>query len=263
MLLAFTITAVAQLRSQESHKSELISQLLFGETAVVIDETKDFFKVQCSFDKYEGWVHKNQVTIIHQDVLHNVPFYYTQFDTSIVKINGKSLVVPFGSCLYVTPSGKLVLNDIYNIEFEFGNNTSNTVLPPMLLPETMASFTKAYQNTPYLWGGKSALGIDCSALVQQFFKLIHISLPRDAKDQAMLGESIGFLQEAKPFDVAFFDDAEGNIVHTGILLNTQTILHAYGSVREDNIDVAGIVHKDNKQRTHQLRCIKRFITNTR
>lgn len=259
MLQIFTITAVAQLRNEASHKAELISQLLFGETAWVINETKDFYKLQCQFDSYEGWVHKNQVTVVHDNILKNIPTYYTQFATTRVKINGKSLSVPFGSCMYTTPNASLVLNDIYTIEFEFGNLKENIVTAPILSDESFKNFKKAYQSTPYLWGGKSALGIDCSGLVQQFFKLVDINLPRDAKDQALLGTDIGFLQEVKLFDVAFFDDEEGNIIHTGILVNPSTILHAYGSVREDTIDVAGIIHADNKQRTHKLRCIKRFI----
>lgn len=259
MLQAFTITAVAHVRNEASHKAELISQLLFGETAIVVDETKDFYKVQCNFDNYQGWVHKNQVTLIQETLLQHLPTYYSQFKETIVIINGKSIVVSFGSCMYISPNAKLVLNDFYTIEFEFSNTKENTVVPPTLLHESFTNFRKAYQSTPYLWGGKSALGIDCSGLVQQFFKLVNINLPRDAKDQALLGTAIGFLQEAQTFDVAFFDDAEGNIIHTGILLNTQTILHAYGSVREDNIDVAGIINIDTKQRTHKLRCIKRYL----
>lgn len=259
MFQVFTITAVAHMRSEPEHKAELISQLLFGETAYVFEQKNDFYRLKSASDNYIGWVHKNQVTAVDETKVQTLKNYYTQFQETMISINGKEIVVPFGSKMYVATNSKLQLNETYSIEFTLANEPENSGDDQILLQHAYTNFRLAYKSTSYLWGGKSALGIDCSGLVQQFFKLVNVNLPRDAKDQAMQGVDIGFLQEVKPFDVAFFDDEEGNIIHTGILLSTTTILHAYGSVREDVIDVAGIIHADTKQRTHKLRCIKRFI----
>jgi cell wall-associated NlpC family hydrolase len=117
--------------------------------------------------------------------------------------------------------------------------------------------TLLYENVPYLWGGKSSFGIDCSGFVQQVFKLFGKHLLRDTYQQATQGESIGFLQEVQCGDLAFFDNAEGRIVHVGILLNSETIIHASGNVRVDTMDSYGIINRNTGMRTHQLRVIKR------
>ena len=116
-----------------------------------------------------------------------------------------------------------------------------------------------FLNTPYLWGGRSVFGADCSGFVQTVFLYLQIKLPRDATHQALEGEAVGFLQEMKCGDLAFFDDPEGNIIHVGILLSESDIIHAYGKVRVDKIDNQGIINTDTGNRTHKFRLIKRFI----
>ncbi len=118
-----------------------------------------------------------------------------------------------------------------------------------------------FLNTSYLWGGKSSFGIDCSGFTQTIYRLLNISLPRDAWQQAEKGETIGFLQEARTGDLAFFDDEEGRIIHTGILLNDHEIVHAAGNVHIDPIDHAGIPDVRTGERTHRLRIIKRIMNN--
>ena len=124
--------------------------------------------------------------------------------------------------------------------------------------ETIRSLTTKYLNTSYLWGGRTIYGIDCSGFTQQIFKFLNIKLPRDAYQQASLGEIVGFLQEATCGDLAFFDNAEGKITHVGIMLDGATIIHASGKVRVDDIDNYGIINRDTGERTHQLRIIKRY-----
>ena len=129
-----------------------------------------------------------------------------------------------------------------------------------------AEFTEAsikeisiqFLNTSYLWGGRSVFGIDCSGFVQQVFRFFNKPLQRDAYQQATDGEVVGFLQEAKCGDLAFFDNEEGKITHVGILYNADTIIHASGKVRIDKIDNMGIVNSDTGERTHNLRIIKRY-----
>jgi cell wall-associated NlpC family hydrolase len=89
--------------------------------------------------------------------------------------------------------------------------------------------------------------------------MIGIDLLRDASHQSTQGNSVDFLQQAQCGDLAFFDDADGQIYHVGILLDSQEIVHASGKVRKDTIDSAGIVNRDTGQRTHQLRIIKRYF----
>jgi cell wall-associated NlpC family hydrolase len=129
-------------------------------------------------------------------------------------------------------------------------------------PKSIRQLTYKFLNTPYLWGGKSVFGVDCSGFTQTIFKFLHIPLLRDAYQQATQGEAVGFLEETKTGDLAFFDNEEGKITHVGILLSANEIIHASVKVRIDKIDNMGIVRSDNFQRTHHLRIIKRLLPAT-
>lgn len=124
--------------------------------------------------------------------------------------------------------------------------------------DSLKKISYTFINTSYLWGGRSVFGIDCSGFTQVVFKCLSIPLLRDASQQATQGDEVGFLQEGKSGDLAFFDNHAGRITHVGILLNENTIIHASGKVRVDTIDSLGIVNTDTGQRTHKLRLIKRI-----
>jgi cell wall-associated NlpC family hydrolase len=115
-----------------------------------------------------------------------------------------------------------------------------------------------YLDAPYLWGGRSVFGIDCSGFTQMVFKQFGIRLKRDAWQQAEQGELLGFLQESRAGDLAFFDNEDGRITHVGIMLNNQQIIHASGKVRIDSIDAQGIYNTELNRYTHKLRILKRF-----
>ena len=116
-----------------------------------------------------------------------------------------------------------------------------------------------YLNAPYLWGGKTPFGIDCSGFTQMVYKLCGHKLFREAKQQATQGEVLSFIEESEPGDLAFFDNNEGVITHVGIIMKDNYIIHAHGKVRIDRIDHSGIYNVDSKRHTHKLRVIKKII----
>ena len=116
-----------------------------------------------------------------------------------------------------------------------------------------------YLNAPYLWGGKTPFGIDCSGFTQMVYKLNGYKIHRDASQQALEGEPLSFIEESEVGDLAFFDNDEGNIIHVGIIMENNYIIHASGKVRIDRLDHLGIYNPELKKHTHKLRVIKKII----
>ncbi|MDE5743932.1 MAG: C40 family peptidase, partial [Bacteroidales bacterium] len=125
--------------------------------------------------------------------------------------------------------------------------------------EALLKSAAQWLNTPYLWGGKSIFGTDCSGFTQTLYRIYGIQLPRDAKDQAGAGEAVIFLDEAKAADLLFFDNENEQLVHVVIYMRNSRIIHASGMVRIDTIDHQGIYRQDTKNYSHKLRLIRRMF----
>ena len=247
MTYAVCVVAVAPLRKESSHRSEIISELLVGEFAIILEETKDFTKVKCLYDGYEGWCQRSQLEKVNEMIETN---YFLLDDIGNIEVNDQSCRISCATPIFKT--------DAYfgRFHFNYKNVSGWNASEAMFSEDNIKLISYKFLNVPYLWGGKSVFGIDCSGLTQQVFKLFNIKLERDAYQQAEQGEVVGFLQEAKCGDLAFFDNEDGKIVHVGVLLDNQTIIHASGKVRIDKIDNAGIINNDTGERTHRLRIIK-------
>lgn len=254
MIMVACIVPVCPMRKEAAHRSEMVSQLLFGEYAELLETTDSFSKLRGCRDGYEGWCQNGQITIaegIADEVFH--PKLTPDWSATIV-FNGQPMQIPMGANLSAMKDGK---GSIGKFDFSF---TGNLIDPAKnyFSPKALRSLAMQFLNTSYLWGGRSVFGIDCSGYVQLLFLFFNKGLPRDAYQQAMLGEVVGFLQEAVCGDLAYFDNAEGHITHVGLLLDPETIIHASGRVRIDRIDTQGILNGDTGERTHTLRIIKRY-----
>lgn len=248
------VVPLAPLRAEGSHRAEMVSQILFGETALVINETKDFYQIRLHQDGYEGWCQKLQLQLVAEDLSFATNGVattgYTSSWINSAVFNGQPIQLPLGSPIVSYTSSNFVFTYTGTIW-----DSVNKICTPVEL-EMLA---KQFLGTAYLWGGRSVFGIDCSGFVQMVFKLLNVRLPRDAYQQAEMGEAIGFLAEAKLGDLAFFDNEQGKITHVGILLSPHQIIHASAVVRIDPIDQAGIVSSSTGLRTHQLRTIRRIV----
>ena len=257
-----TLVTVAPMRAEASHRSEMVSQLLFGELAEGQEESGDFVKVKCLYDGYEGWVQRSQLALVDRGA-HDLTVIAKGGEGIPVLVDGDPVALSPGSEYYFRASarGQVQYNSLETDGhlIQYPENAASAVLAPAVGPDQVVSLARTFLGTPYLWGGKSRWGIDCSGLVQMVFKQAGMFVPRDAWQQAEGGDVVGFLQEARPGDLAFFDNAEGRITHVGILLGPSEILHASGVVRIDPIDHQGIVHRQSGRRTHSLRIIKRFF----
>ncbi len=248
------IVPIVPMRAEASHRSEMVSQFLFGESAELLEKTKDFFKVRLLFDDYIGWCQANQLLEIPDPSLQQGSNLLNGDFLGAVHVNDGLMQIPFGLPMYFFEHGKAAMGN-YSLIFE---GKYWNPLDADFNEETIQWITGNFLNTAYLWGGRTIFGIDCSGFTQQVFRFLNIRLPRDAYQQAALGEIVGFLQEAVCGDLAFFDNEEGKITHVGIMLDGQTLIHASGRVRIDDIDNFGIINRNTGERTHQLRIIKRY-----
>ncbi|PUZ25980.1 hydrolase Nlp/P60 [Chitinophaga parva] len=258
MPYAVTIVPVSPLRKLAAHTSEMISQSLFGDCLEVLHEADNgWVKIRHQYDGYEGFITASHIEPVPLDYYEAAPTHFTAGWSNTVTVNDLPMHLPFG-CVLKTEEA--VTWGLTSIRF----NAALTLLPkhhPGSEPfrQQLLAFAHAYLNTAYLWGGRTVFGVDCSGFTQSVYRVLGIPLLRDAYQQATQGQVLDFLQEARPGDLAFFDNAEGRITHVGILLNDHEILHASGKVRIDAIDTQGIINAETGVRTHQLRIIKRLF----
>lgn len=246
---------VSPMRAEPSHRSEMVSQQLFGEKSFVIERSAGWVKIQLRYDGYQGWVQQSHVVQIDDDIYNKNEKGLTSEWINEVDYNGHIMYVPMGSSVSAFKNGMAFWRK-NSVHFKGKTwDPEEIKLNPKLIKQIAFKFL----NTSYLWGGKSVFGIDCSGYAQMVFKFLNIYLPRDAWMQAEQGETVNFLQEAHCGDLAFFDNEEGKIIHVGILLNENEIIHSSGKVRIDKIDTQGILNMETKQRTHKLRIIKRYF----
>ncbi len=241
--------SIVPLRAEASDLSEMVSQVLYGEHFKILEIRKKWSRIRLAFDKYEGWVDNKQfINISEKD--------YFDFDKTNLKLSTDlvDFITDSSNQLFSVCLGSSVSASNY-LEHQFEGKLVSEVYPKQHLIETAL----LYLNTPYLWGGKTPFGIDCSGFTQMVYKLNGYKLLRDASQQATQGEALSFIEESEPGDLAFFDNDEGKITHVGIIMKDNYIIHAHGKVRIDRLDHSGIFNYDVRNHTHKLRVIKRII----
>jgi len=247
-------------REEPADASEMVSQLLFGEQYKILEERAKWCRIRAAYDKYESWIDRKQVVEISREQYDSlskskkVPC--TMDLVSVVKNSTDNTLLPIllGSTLPNWANGKAEVDDLC---FEYDGlvfDEEKTRDKSELVENAFL-----YLQAPYVWGGRSPFGIDCSGFSQLVYKLSGKKLPRDAYQQADIGQTLSFVEEAEPGDLAFFDNSEGKITHVGILLEDNYIIHASGKVRIDRIDHQGIYNVDTKSYSHKLRLIKRIL----
>lgn len=230
--------------------------MLFGEHFSIIEKQKKWSKIKLFFDDYEGYIDNNQFEEISEDLFYKLStkeqIYSGEIIDFITSSTNELITIPLGSRLPFFYENKFSIN---TKKFEFEGDILTGKLPKNEIIQKAFTFL----NTPFLWGGKTPYGIDCSGFTQMVYKLCGYKLLRDAKQQATQGEVLSFIEECEPGDLAFFDNEEGEIIHVGIILNDYHIIHAYGKVRIDTLDHSGIFNADIQKHTHKLRVIKKLV----
>lgn len=232
------IVTVAPVRAESSDKAEIVTEILFGESADILEVNKNWTKIKMHYDGYEGWMDTKQIKTVTDEELAKRKVTVITEDFSSVLMNDGKILLSMGS----------------EVEFPaVASRRSHDVR------ESVALTAREFLNVPYLWGGKSFFAVDCSGFTQLVYKIHNVKLPRDTYQQAEIGEPLTFVEESQPGDLAFFENEEGRIIHVGIMLENQKIIHASGKVRIDTLDSTGIFNKEMNKHTHKLRVIKSVL----
>jgi gamma-D-glutamyl-L-lysine dipeptidyl-peptidase len=261
--------SVIPVRAEPSNRSEIVSQVLFGELYRITETGNSWIKIKLFFDGYEGWIDLLQANVIGEREYFRLAGSATAITTDLVQLITKEsdrsmtpLVI--GSSLPAFEESRIrVEKEVFFYEGTVSDNllrvTNYADQNLVRNRQQLMEYALLYMNSPYMWGGRSPFGIDCSGFVQMVYKLQGIKLLRDASQQAGQGEIVSLLAEAEPGDLAFFDDAEGNIIHVGVLTDRSNIIHCSGHVKIDFLDHEGIYNANLQKYTHKLRLIRRIL----
>lgn len=254
MSYAICTVAAAPVRKEPSHRSEMTNQLLFGETFEVLEEKEEWRFVRSLYDGYEGWLTDHLIQLCEASLALPKPAYVATALANTVQQGTSSFEIPMGAHLtgFNESSGSL-----WNPQLSFKGRyrkTANIANTQMLV---RSAYT--WVNVPYLWGGKTLMGVDCSGFVQTLFKVMGIALLRDAWQQEEGGKAVASLEEGREGDLLFFKNENGRVTHVGLLLEGNKVIHAAGKVRIDPVDMEGIIHNESGKRTHRHLTMRRYL----
>ncbi len=233
-------------RFSRSEKAEMTNQLLFGEQVEILEEQNNWLLIRSLFDAYEGWISAGFSSdfLMFSQIKPEQPQIVVSSPTAqLIGVNYQPLI-SFGS--FLSSTDKIAAGT--QVIFDPDKPTKNALL----------GYAKALLGVPYLWGGRTVYGMDCSGFIQLIHKVIGIYLPRDASQQALHGTTLNFIEEVQAGDLAFFDNEEGIITHVAMFTDNKHVIHASGYVRLDPIDHQGIYSINQQRYSHKLRILKRI-----
>jgi cell wall-associated NlpC family hydrolase len=245
----------APARKKPDHRQEMVNQLLFGEAFEIIENRqKTWYKVKSLYDGYSGWITHHLFTPVNEAGARASNGLFAGDYLNKILLNDVPAFIPMGSFL---PGFDGTGGKAGDYKFQFQGEVVNPAESTVPKSDLVESIATRWLNAPYLWGGRTILGVDCSGFAQTVFKLAGVPLPRDAWQQALHGTAVKKLALSQKGDLAFFDDKD-EIVHVGIVLSADRIIHASGKVRIDLLDKEGIKNAETGRRTHKLNSIRRF-----
>ena len=253
-----SLYSIIPMRTEPSEQSEMVSQLLFGESYQVVTREEHWIRITTRFDNYTGWVDSKMHNEIDETTYTRIseeqPMHVLSSLLMSIERHGQPpQLILAGSTMPGYNRKKNLIeigNVLFHVRWTFGEFASNGLSS---IHKTAGQFL----NTPYLWGGRSIVGCDCSGFVQVVFKIHGIKLKRDSSQQAEQGEIVPSLEMAHLGDLAFFADDEGRIYHVGLIISASEIVHSSGFVHIDRLDKTGIYSLQMQKYTHRLFSIRR------
>ena len=246
--------AIIPLRLEPSDRSEIVSQVLFGEHFEILEKHNQWCYVRMQYDDYEGWIDSKQLQPISESSFKLLSSEAVILNSDLIEYitTPDNLLIPIalGSSLTFLNHNEI---NIANFYFEGIKTTGKKAKSNLINTAYM------FLNAPYLWGGKTPFGIDCSGFTQMVYKLNGYKLLRDASQQSKQGEALSFIEESEPGDLAFFDNDEGNIIHVGIIRKKNYNNNTSRKVKINQLDHLRIYNAEINKHTYKLRVIKKII----
>ena len=241
------------LRHGPAHRSEMLSQVLFGERYTITDQVSNWLKIETEFDRYTGWIDLDH---LQQTSDTNAPDSYTLNRSLLCYKSDKTKIILEAGCEIFDPDFDKhtfkIGSHIYTTASDFSNKFITS-------KDSLTDTAMRFINSPYIWGGRIPSGMDCSGFTQLVCKIHGKPIPRNSWQQAETGENISSIDESKPGDLVFFDNEQGRITHVGMMISSGLVIHASGRVRIDQIDHHGIFKKEIGAYSHHLRSIRRIV----
>lgn len=271
MKYAICLQPYIPMRFEASESSEMVSQLLFGDTFRIFEEQPRWYKVMRDCDDYEGWIDWKTACVISEAEYNN---YLEQMPRSLLLRQPYNVVtrttegvsgsahLSWGSRIYNMDETGITFRmqgqrfDVPNMSYI--NPVDATSMSRKACAKYLIQQAQMLLNVPYLWGGCSSFGIDCSGFTQTLYRFINISLPRDASQQFLVGEEVRF-DERQPGDLAFFGHGGDKVCHVGLVGDGDRILHCSASLHYDELRPEGIWCEARQELTHNLIKIKRYF----
>lgn len=258
----FVVESIVPVRIVPKHKAEMVTQVLFGDLLRLVQKQGEWYKIRAFDDNYEGWVANTMIEPISDSFLSKDDhFKFVADATAPVNVvrggQHSQITLVKGARFPVIPyreNDQELFLKIGKTAFRVQERYLIDPLPATI--DAMALTAKAYLNAPYLWGGKTPFGVDCSGFMQMLFRQHGISLPRDSYQQVEVGRNMAFA-DRRPGDVAFFTEGSPRISHVGFLLDRDTIIHGSGRVRIDALTEEGILNSETDQYTHKFAAMRR------
>ena len=224
-MIAQCVSAFAQMRADARHSAELVSQLIRGECVWILREEGPWVWIQTEYG-YEGFCRSEQLSILAEEATIFQYLYRLQ-----------KTRLPFHSQQIMEPEGSLILRSkpMVDVEMDYIDLSA----PPAFSPRLMAQQAMDLLTVPYVWGGKTVFGLDCSGLVQFLFQKQGYSFPRDAWQQAKSGEEISFDSSNPTFeegDLLYFQHPGKKVHHVAISLGGSRYIHSSEWVRINSLN---------------------------
>ena len=205
----YSIYPCINIYEQPSIKSKISSQIIYGENFKILRKFKNFFEIRTSYDRYHGFI-KNKKFINKIKPTHKVKV----LKTKIYKSNN---FLPFSSKIEILKRKK---NYVMFEKNKWIRQKDITYINKK--EKNFLKVFKSYLNCKYKWGGNTHKGIDCSALVQLFYKFNNKFFPRDTIDQIKYKKGSTIKKKFKSGDIIYWKG------HVAVCINSKKLIHAYG-----------------------------------